>query len=173
MQCPGCLKMHTVHSWAHNWSPDKIGVAPPCHYYPKCALGCGDPAEPPDHYMPGKTRDTMAALGCCYRCAHWELAARKPNAVVIDNYLYGICSEPRLDDKGRPLCRDGLGMAGRKFVILFFAGPRAGETVVTHNLWGGGEVPTAFRDHIPNTAKFGGGAEWYETSGITGWNPSK
>lgn len=114
------------------------------------------------NYM-GETGKRMKETGECFSCAHWGQRADNPPELVIDHYIYSIGPEP-----GPNFDRRFLGMAGRRFTIEFFDGRK----VTTHNLWSGGEVPERFRDRIPNTANFAGGAERVSAGGIICWNPS-
>ncbi len=46
------------------------------------------------------------------------------------------------------------GFGGRKFVVGFTAGPNAGRTLTTYDLWHQGPIPAHFRDRLPDNAVF-------------------
>jgi hypothetical protein len=123
--------------------------------------GCGKPG--PHGKYSGPEGKRMEQTGECFMCAFWELAATKKHDCVIDGFLYTIGREPKPNSY-----RNDLGMGGRRFDIEFFDGRR----VMTHNLWAGGLIPERFRDRIPNTARFAGGAERCQVGETTCWNPS-
>ncbi len=102
-------------------------------------------------------------LGTCFTCAFWEIRARKGCNTVINGYIYS---------PGNGTTGPHRGMAGRRFDIEYFAGVNAGKTITTFDLWGGGEIPERFRERLPDTAKFLGGATKAQVGDITCFNPS-
>lgn len=115
-------------------------------------------------YM-GSEGKRMEVTGECFECAYWELRCEKGEELVIDNYVYGIGTEP--SEAQRRSGRGMLGMGGRRFDIEFFDGRK----FTTHNLWAGGLIPERYRERLPNTAKFISG-ERADASGTTCWNPA-
>lgn len=128
----------------------------------KFCPGCGK-SGPHGNYS-GPEGKRMVQTGECFTCAFWELKATQKHDVVIDDFLYSIGREPGPNSDSRD-----LGMAGRRFDIEFFDGRR----VTTRNLWAGGQIPERFRDRIPNTARFAGGAQRKQVGDTTCWSPSK
>jgi len=47
-----------------------------------------------------------------------------------------------------------LGFEGRPFIVRFKAGPHAGKTVHTNNLWCQGAIPEEYRTLLPDNAEF-------------------
>ena len=61
-------------------------------------------------------------------------------------------------------------MAGRRFDIEFFDGRR----VTTHDLWSGSDIPERYRAHLPDNARFLGGAGFVRIGQDGGaWNASR
>ena len=102
----------------------------------------------------------MLAHKRCFTCDFWEDRCAQKHATVIDHCTYS----PGNNTSGRD-----RGMAGRRFDIEYFAD---GRRVTTYDLWSGGEIPERYRDRIPNTARFLGGAERADAGGTTCWNPA-
>lgn len=94
----------------------------------------------------------------CFGCNFWENQARKGCDTVIDGFTYG---------PGNRTSGSFRGMAGRRFDIEYFDGRK----VTTYDLWGGGEIPEAFRDRLPDTARFRG-AERAKVGETICWNPT-
>jgi hypothetical protein len=103
----------------------------------------------------------MDELGVCFRCAMWSIRAEETHGTVIGGRVYSVGNRP----KGAPLA----GMAGRRFDIEYFDGRR----VTTYDLWAGDEVPERYREKIPNTACFLGGAGAVKVGDTTCWQPSR
>lgn len=78
----------------------------------------------------------------CFTCAFWINKSEKKQDCVIENRVYG-------PGNGLPP-QQFLGMGGRRFDIEYFDGRK----VTTFDLWSAGDIPEAFRDRIPDTAKF-------------------
>lgn len=80
----------------------------------------------------------------CFSCELWEKRKSdysKPNVFIADNALYTIGNEDSTD----PF----RGFDGAKVEITFLDGR---STVVSTNLWCGGDVPEVFRDFYKNNA---------------------
>jgi hypothetical protein len=110
----------------------------------------------------------MKETGECFSCAFWEirLATTNPDRLVINGWTYSVGAEPT-DEQRRSGRTVFLGMAGRRFDIELADGRR----FTTHNLWSGGEIPTRYRDRLPDNAAFVNGSR--EKAGdITCWNPA-
>ena len=152
MICPGCHRNDVKHPKSSE-TGDYI-----CKEWPTCPV-CGFPARPTTkRQRPGAIDRIREQHGYCFLCAFWENRARSHPRTVIDGYVY----TPGTRTKGR-----FRGMAGRRFDIEYFDGTR----ITTRDLWGGGEVPEAFRDRIPDTARFLG-AERVKVGETTCWNAS-
>jgi hypothetical protein len=103
----------------------------------------------------------MDAHGVCFTCAFWRVRLEKTHDTVIAGRIYSVG-----DVNKKP--GDHNGMAGRRFDIEYFDGRR----VTTHDLWAGGEVPEKYRDRIPDTARFLGGAGFHRIGDGGAWNAS-
>lgn len=118
---------------------------------------CQKKESNPDSYCKCEESARMRRDTLCFICAFWEVSAEKSHDLVIDGCIYSA---------GKGI---GPGMAGRKFEIEYFDGRR----ITTNNLWAGGQIPPQYRDKIPDTAKFLGGAKRVQVGEITCWNPSE
>lgn len=105
---------------------------------------CGMLADANDYH--GGER--MKADGTCFYCDLWRQRVRDsgPGDIVVDGIMYAY--DPRHPKKGGE--KFLLGHGGREFKILL----ADGSTVVTNNLWCGGNVPEHFRSRLPDNAKF-------------------
>jgi hypothetical protein len=88
----------------------------------------------------------------CYSCGFWNSQLENDygdRRVIVKGRHYLIAPD-ELDSRGRP--RTGLlvGFSGSKWLIRF----HDGREVVTHNLWHQGEIPSAWREALPNNAEF-------------------
>jgi hypothetical protein len=110
------------------------------------------------------TRVTRCYLACfatrlrarklCLRCDHWlNLLAlandseQAPRCVRIAGHHYLVGDEPAAEALRSSI---GVGFSGREIWIRF-----NDECVVkTRNLWHQGEVPTRFKDRLPDNARF-------------------
>ena len=101
----------------------------------------------------------MVADGFCFMCAFWAIQSEQNHKTVIDGRIY----TPGTGSGGR-----FAGMAGRRFDIEYFDGTK----ITTHDLWAGGCVPDEYREQIPDTARFVGGASEHVVDGIHCWNES-
>lgn len=107
-------------------------------------------------------KKVIDAEGVCFTCAFWRVAISKKNDTVIEGRIYSVG-----DPKRPPGPHNG--MAGRRFDIEYFDGRR----VTTHDLWSGSEVPERYRQQIPDTARFLGGAGFVRIGDGGAWNPSR
>lgn len=103
------------------------------------------------------------AEGVCFTCAYWRVRIKEKHDVVIDGHIYSLGDVKKVPDS------PNAGMAGRRFEVEFFDGRR----VVTHDLWSGSTVPERYKQLIPDTARFAGGAKRVQVGETTCWNPSK
>ena len=117
-----------------------------------CSL-CEDLYE--ESIAKGGIEDRMREDHLCFGCSQWSIRAEGENPLVIDGMRYSLGTG------------NSGGMAGRKFVIEYFSG----EIVETHDLWCQGEVPEYFREEIPDTAEFLGGA--YFDKDVMAWQASR
>lgn len=116
----------------------------------------------------------------CWSCTECEKFIAKqrskdPSVVVIDGRVYGIGKKPAPGSN-----RSFLGFGGRKFCIerkqVDGQGQLTGETevIVSHNLWAGMTIPLCYRERIPDTAKFVGGAREHQSKdGTVYWEESR
>jgi hypothetical protein len=103
----------------------------------------------------------MRNKGICFICAFWELKAQTPQHLIIAHRIYSI---------GKGGKERGMrGMGGRVFQIEYFTG----ERFETNDLWGGALIPPRWRDRMPNTARFLGGAGAETINGVTYFNESR
>lgn len=98
-------------------------------------------------------KKVIDAEGVCFTCAYWRVAVARKHDTVIAGRIYSV------GDVKKPPNQPHAGMAGRRFDIEYFDG----RVVTTHDLWSGSEVPERYRQRIPDTARFLGGA----------WSPSR
>lgn len=110
-------------------------------------------------YFPCKQKTMIDRLGICFTCAHWEVAAQEGCPTVINHMVY---------TPGTRTTGEFRGMGGRRFDIEYFDGRK----ITTVDLWCGGEIPERWRDRIPNTARFAGGAKAVKVGDITCFNES-
>jgi len=84
--------------------------------------------------------------GTCHSCHHWTeiISSNRSNRAIIDGTIYSILPDEPNGHKGF------LGFGGSRFEIEF----KDGRTVVSHNLWYGGEIPHHFKHRLPDTARF-------------------
>jgi hypothetical protein len=115
---------------------EKQGILPsPC-------TECGSPIQT-NYYEPTKTR--LIEKNVCFSCDHWlgKIDIKdNPRTVRVNNTHYYIED----DAPNAPF----QGFGGQKFVILF----DDGRKVVTRNLWCQGNIPSRFRDRLPDNARF-------------------
>lgn len=107
-------------------------------------------------------KKVIDAEGVCFTCAYWRVAIAKKHDTVIEGRIYSVGNVHRPPGPHN-------GMAGRRFDIEYFDG----RLVTTHDLWGGSEVPERYRQQIPDTARFLGGAGFVKVGDGGGWNPSR
>lgn len=84
----------------------------------------------------------------CFSCDHWNqiIQGEHPHGhFIIDGHSYIANST---GDNGTR--RAGMGYGGRRQIIRTFNG----RTVITNDLWTQGEVPSQFRDVLPDNAEF-------------------
>jgi len=88
----------------------------------------------------------------CFECNLWAKRLKEVNPVhkvaIIDGTYYFIGDEDSTDFF--------RGFGGARFQIEFNDGHR----VVTTNLWCGGEISPAWRDKLPNNARFENNLKW-------------
>lgn len=99
--------------------------------------------------------------GVCFSCAYWLVRIEQKHDTVIDGRIYGVGN----GREGNP----HNGMAGRRFDIEYFDGRR----VTTFDLWAGSEVPDRYKQQIPDTARFLGGAGFVRIGDGGAWNHSR
>ena len=88
---------------------------------------------------------SMKEHGECFECSLWRKRLSlvgKPDVAIIDGTLYTICDE----NDPSPL----RGFGGNKFVIHF----KDGRTVITTNLWCGGDISEHWKPQFPDNATF-------------------
>lgn len=86
-----------------------------------------------------------------------ESAKTDPNAIVIDGYFYRVGEDHPY--RAPELC----GFGGRQFLIH----RHDGTLIETRNLWSGGEIPTKWREQIPDNAEFVNGERWVTLGGVS------
>jgi hypothetical protein len=103
-----------------------------------CCL-CGEHEEA--HYV-GNKRMVDAKL--CFTCNFWdELTTQASKTIRIEGTHYMNGPNAKKPHKYN-------GFAGRKFTIKM----NSGEIIETCDLWYQGEIPTRFRDKMPDNATF-------------------
>lgn len=85
---------------------------------------------------------------------YWESRIARPSYMaaraILNGQSYWIGDAPKDISDYRKRCdQKDLGMGGRGFEIEFLDGRK----VTTVNLWGQGEIPTEFRDRLPDNVK--------------------
>jgi hypothetical protein len=108
-------------------------------------------------------KKVIDAEGVCFTCAFWRVAIAKTHDTVISGRIYSI------GNVKKPPNSPHAGMAGRRFDIEYFDG----RVVTTHDLWVGSEVPERYRQQVPDTARFLGGAGYVKVGDGGAWNPSR
>ena len=101
---------------------------------------CGKQIEKSQYY------DNVICSNQCFGALYWLERIKNKDCkkqVVIDSVVYQIASEHDISNF--------RGYDGKKFVIEFFDGRK----VFTSNLWHNGTLPKAFRELLPDNAKFG------------------
>lgn len=97
----------------------------------------------------------MKHMGICTSCAFWankvvKIQTVSPNrwysSLIIGGWHFS-CREPGIVNERS----DYLGFGGRRYAIRNL---KTGDTIQTNNLWGQGEIPTLFRDLLPDNAEF-------------------
>lgn len=151
LKCPTCGNDGVIHHGGH------------CANYSRCAL-CGQ-ADSPDSYMKSSEAvPIMRELNVCFVCAFWELRVRAGAPTVIDGHVY---------TPGPRTSGHFLGMAGRRFDIEYLESSKwPGRRITTFDLWSSGKIPGAFRERLPDTARFLHGASKSEVGDTTCWSPS-
>ncbi len=84
--------------------------------------------------------------GICHGCQHDRKIYEKqgdPRSAVVDGVSYWIEPDGRAN-------YGSIGHGGAEFRILF----NDGRFVVSHNLWCQGDIKAAWRDRIPDNARF-------------------
>lgn len=86
-----------------------------------------------------------------------EKVKTNPKACAIDGHVYQVGEEhpyraPEL-----------LGFGGRQFFIA----RHDGTLIETRNLWYSGEIPSAWRERIPDNAEFVNGERWIQLGGVS------
>ena len=87
--------------------------------------------------------DSLKERGLCFSCGFWDDLLRikdEPTTVRADGKHY-VVGEPN---------ERWPGFGGSRFVISF----NDGREVETCNLWSQGDIPTRFKDRMPDNAKF-------------------
>lgn len=87
--------------------------------------------------------------GFCFSCAFWT--TRLDCKTVIDGMAVypGDRTAEDVDGKHHP-----LGCSGALMHIEYTSGEFAGVRISTQDLWHSGEVPEAFREQLPDNAKY-------------------
>lgn len=94
-----------------------------------------------------KMKDKLIKRQLCFDCYFWIKYVDKvdhPYCVRVDGSHYYIGIE-------HPGHSAFQGFGGKKFIIKF----NDGRKIVSTNLWHQGEIPSRFRDRLPDNAKFG------------------
>lgn len=86
----------------------------------------------------------MKQFKLCFHCNFWRERATESDLIVIEGSAYS--------DGGRKPknYRGFMGFGGREFTIECFNG----KLIETNNLWHRGEVPPAWRETIPDNARW-------------------
>ena len=108
---------------------------------------CGKQIEKSQYY------DNVICSNQCFEALYWLERIKNKDSkkqVVIDSVVYQIESEHDISSF--------RGYDGKKFVIEFFDGRK----VFTSNLWHNGTLPKAFRELLPDNAKFGDIQEYFK-----------
>lgn len=124
---------------------------------------CGAVDYPVSFTQSSEFKQAMDTHGICWDCGYWRVQIAMKHDTVINGRIYSV------GDVKKPPNSPHSGMAGRRFDIEYFDG----RTVTTHDLWAGGEVPDKYRDLIPDTARFLGGAGFVKIGDGGAWNPSR
>jgi hypothetical protein len=100
-----------------------------------------------------KIAERLKDQSSCFMCDFWlrridDLTEIGDQCLIVDGVFYTIGRE---DDPSPDKWR---GFGGRRFDFEFFAGPLKGEKGVTTNLWCRGDIPPAFRESIPDNARW-------------------
>lgn len=148
---PSCAEhnkgMRMIRRERATWT-DPRSDSPP---YVHCRV-CG--ADENNRWIAEVDRPKRVEAGLCDHCYYWqrwhdEHYNKPDDHLVVKGNAYAICPD-NSDD------RSFSGFAGAEFRIKFREGhPRAGEIVITHNLWHNGEIPEEhFRKLMPDNADF-------------------
>jgi hypothetical protein len=113
------------------------------------------------------SRSQMKSRRLCFHCNYWKVFEDE-NDVAKMTIISGHVYSPGNRTSGAL-----LGMAGRRFDIEYIAPSiYAGQRCTTFDLWSGSDIPEHLLPKFPDTARFLGGTEKADASGITCWNPS-
>lgn len=112
------------------------------------------------NYCDCPEKKRMDRDGLCFECAFWSLRAESENPTVINGCFY---------TPGNRTSGSMRGMAGRRFDIEYI---KDGRRITTFDLWSGGQIPEDWRDKIPDTARFLGGASDHDVGGTLCWDGS-
>lgn len=95
---------------------------------------------------------------CSHRCFNVDFWNKFVSAAQAGDVTDDGCLVVRADGSHYVINPDqasGMrGHGGREFRVYFTAGPHAGKTAVTHNLWTQGAIPAFCRDKLPDNAEF-------------------
>ena len=111
----------------------------------KCRI-CGEEFDSSPYYK--NIKDAMDEHQMCFSCNFWrekvgQDALQPPHKVAIIDGVHYYIDDENIVSKFR-------GFDGNKFVIHF----NDGTKVTTTNLWCQGDIPSEWKQHFPDNAKF-------------------
>jgi len=98
-----------------------------------------------------ETKAELTKYNICFSCNFWREKAELKDRCVIDGVMYW--ADPKITEK--PTDSRFYGMGGRRFDIEWFDGRKQ----TTYSLWCNGQIPSHYRERIPDNARFLNGAE--------------
>lgn len=109
----------------------------------KCSI-CGNDYNLDNFDMKSSLPQMMRDRHFCFTCAFWtnKIESPDPNREIIDGQHYVFYPGPN--------SAYFQGFGGR----TFYAIRNNGELITSNNVWHQGDIPSWFRDKLPDTAKF-------------------